>query len=104
MKYVVVNINGKQYKVSKGEKLSVDKLAAKEGAILEFTEVLLSSDEGKVEIGKPFIKDALVKAKATEQKLGKKLDVFKFKAKTGYRRKMGFRPHLTTLEITEIKA
>ena len=104
MKYAVVNINGSQHKVSEGDKLSVSKLAVEEGKTQDFTEVLMYSENGKVKIGKPFIKGVLVKAKINKQLLGKKLDVFKFKAKTGYRRKQGFRPRLTTLEIVEIKA
>lgn len=103
MKYAVVNINGSQCKVAEGDKLTVSKLPFEEGKTQEFPEVLLISENEKVKIGKPFIKGVLVKAKITKQLLGKKLDIFKFKAKTGYRKKQGFRPHITMLEIVEIK-
>lgn len=103
MKYAVVNINGSQCKVAEGDKLTVSKLPFEEGKTQEFPEVLLLSDNGKIKIGKPFLKDVLVKVKITKHLLGEKLDIFKFKAKTGYRKKQGFRPRLTNLEIIEIK-
>lgn len=89
--------------MAEGDELTVNKLPVEEGKTQEFSEVLLISENGKVKVGKPFVKGALVKAKITKQLLGKKLDIFKFKAKTGYRKKQGFRPRLTNLEIVEIK-
>lgn len=102
MKYAVVKIGGSQYKVSEGDKLEVNRLAEKEGQTLKFEEVLLAKDGEKLLIGEPLVKGASVSAKIEKNFLGEKVHVFKFKAKTGYRRKTGFRPQLTRLQIEKI--
>lgn len=99
MRYVVIRTSGTQLKVSEGEEVAVNRLSGKEGETVEFNEVLLSADEGKVKIGKPTLKEVKVKAKIIKHFLGDKLHIFKFKAKTGYRRKTGFRPSLTLVKI-----
>ena len=102
MKYAVVKIQGAQYKVSEGDEIEVNKLSQDEGKEVKFDEVLLAGKDGKVEIGRPIVKEASVSAKIIKQFLGEKLHVFKFKAKTGYRRKMGFRPQKNLLKIEKI--
>jgi len=102
MKYAVVKIQGMQFKVSEGDQLAVNRLPGKEGEKVEFAEVLLVKEDGQVKIGRPVVKGSQVTAKVTKQFLGPKLDIFKFKAKTGYRRKMGFRPQKTLIQVEKI--
>ena len=98
MKYAVIKFQGHQYKVSEGQELLVDKLVGKSEP-----EVLLVADADKVTVGKPTLKDAKVKVKvvAGEEK-GEKLHIFKFKAKSRYRRKTGFRPVYSRVLIEKI--
>lgn len=102
MNYAIVKIGSSQYKVDEGMKLEVDKLSFKKGDKIELKEVLLTLKDDKVTLGQPFVKDALVKATVLDNIKGPKIDVYKFKAKTGYRRKMGFRSQKTTLQIENI--
>ncbi len=104
MKYAVVSFNGFQYKVQEKDKIETSRVAKKEGEIIDMAEVLLYTDGSKLKVGKPFLKEIKVKAKLIKNFLGEKLDVFKFRAKTGYRRKIGFRPQRTLLEIESINA
>lgn len=103
MNFAVIKASGKQYKVSSGNVLEIDKIEGDSGANVSFDEVLLTSDDGKVEIGKPYIKGAVVTAKIVEQTKGDKVRVAKFRAKSKYRRVTGFRARLTKIEITNIK-
>ena len=99
MKYAVIRIKGNQYKVTEGQELLVDRL--KDTKIKP--EVLLLVNNGKISIGKPTVKDAKVKIKVIkEEEKGKKLYIQKFRAKSRYRRKMGFRPLHTRLLIEKI--
>lgn len=104
MKYSVVKAGGLQYKVSEGDRIEINKVSSAEGEIIELDKVLLFIDNGKLKIGNPTIKGLLVRGRVEKQFLGEKLSIFKFKAKTGYRRKMGFRPQRTLLKIEEIVA
>ncbi len=100
MKYAVVKIGGKQYKVSEGQEILVDKLADPKKLNVE---VLLFVDEGKVKVGKPVLKDAKVKVKVVaEIEKGEKVDVYKFKAKSRYKKHIGFRPQYTRLLVEKI--
>lgn len=101
MEYAVIKTGGKQYKVSKGAILEVDRLES-EGKDIVLSEVLLLSSEGKIRIGKPVLADVKVRATLVENLKGKKIRVAKFKAKAKYRRVMGFRPHISRLEIKDI--
>ena len=102
MKYAVIKISGKQYKVSVGDILRVDKLDIKPKVKLGFKEVLLIIDNKKVTIGKPFIKNASVTAEVIEQFKDKKVRVAKFKAKSRYRKVQGHRQFKTKIKITKI--
>jgi len=102
MKYAVVKISGSQYKVSEGDKIEVNRLAGEEGKPLKLEEVLLVKNGEKLIIGEPLVKGASVTAKIEKNYQGEKVHIFKFKAKTGYRRKTGFRPQLTQLQIEKI--
>ncbi len=99
-KYAVVRIGGKQYKVSEGKEILVDKLTEPKKFEIE---TLLLVDGEKVKVGKPVIKDVKIKSKVvTELEKGKKLEIYKFKAKSRYKRHTGFRPQYTRLLIEKI--
>ena len=104
MEYAVIRVAGKQYKVSKGDVLEVDKQDAKPNEQVILDDVLLFASNGKTKIGSPKLSNVRVLAKILEQKKGKKIRVAKFKAKVRYRRVMGFRPQLTRLEIINIES
>lgn len=98
MKYAVIKYQGHQYKVAEGQEILIDKLLDKSEP-----EVLLFVDEGKTKIGKPVLKDVKVKVKIlSELEKGEKIDIYKFKAKSRYRRHTGFRPQYTKLLIEKI--
>jgi len=101
--YAVIKIGGKQYKVSEGDTIEVQKLNSKDGKI-EFGEVLLLASDGKVKIGNPTVSKAKVTGKILENKKGKKVRVAKFKAKSRYRRVMGFRPQISVVQIDKISS
>lgn len=103
MQYAVIRSGGKQYKVTKGEVLEVDKIAEESEKPFVFDDVLLVVDEGNVSIGKPALDNVTVKAKLIEQKKGDKIYVMKYKAKSRYRRRTGFRSHLSVIQIESIE-
>ncbi len=103
-KLAVVKTGGKQYIVAPGQKLKVEKLNAKEGGKFVFVEVLLVYDDKKIEIGAPLVKGAQGEAKVLKQGRGGKIIVFKYHAKTRYRKKKGHRQFFTEIEITKITA
>jgi large subunit ribosomal protein L21 len=101
--YAVIKTGGKQYKVEKGDKLRVEKLAGSVGDAVTFDQVLMVAGEA-LKLGKPLVGGAKVEAKIVGQGLGKKLVVFKFRRRKNYRRKNGHRQPFTALEITSIGA
>jgi large subunit ribosomal protein L21 len=101
--YAVIKTGGKQYRVSEGDRLRVEKLPVEVGATVELTEVLMLGGE-KVAIGKPTIKGAKVTAEVVAQDRAKKIIVFKMKRRKNYRRKNGHRQPYTELKITGIQA
>ncbi|MBI2028528.1 MAG: 50S ribosomal protein L21 [Candidatus Levybacteria bacterium] len=103
MEYVVLKLGGRQYRVSKGDILEIDKMEGKKGQEFTLSNALLFVSNGKVHVGKPALSNVKVKAKILDQKKGEKIRVAKFKAKVRYRRVMGFRPSLTQLQIVDIK-
>jgi len=102
--YAVIQTSGKQYKVTPGEELRVEKLDGKTGDEVYFDNVLLVSKENKVEVGTPVLKNARVVAKITGQGRGPKIVVFKYKRRKRYRTKQGHRQDFTAVRIMEIKA
>lgn len=102
MQYAVIRSGGKQYKVSVGDTLSVDKISDDPGKSVVFDEVLLFVDGEKVNVGNPTLKGAKVSAKFVENKKGDKIRVMKFKAKSRYRRTTGFRAQLSVVQIEKI--
>jgi large subunit ribosomal protein L21 len=101
MKYAVISTGGKQYKVEEGQTLLVEKLDIAKDKPIDFGQVLLLVEDGKAKIGTPFI-DAKVKAKVIDHLKQDKITIYKYKAKTGYHRKMGHRQVLTKVLIEKI--
>ena len=101
--YAIIETCGKQYKVSEGDVVFFEKLEAEEGKKVKFDNVILVSDEKKVEVGAPYVKGAKVEGKVIAHGKAKKIIVFKYKAKKNYRRKQGHRQPFTKVEITSIK-
>ena len=100
--YAIVEIAGQQFKVEEGKKIFVHRLEVEEGQEIEFDKVLLIEDEGKITIGEPTIKDAVVGGKVLDHVRGDKVIVFKMKRKKGYRVKNGHRQNFTQVEIIHI--
>lgn len=100
--FAVIKVTGKQYAVSTGSHLDVDFMPGDEGSTVSFSEVLLLDNNGKVSVGKPFVKSATVTAVIEKQYKGEKITVRRYKSKVRHRRTVGFRPHLTRLHITDI--
>jgi large subunit ribosomal protein L21 len=103
MTFAVIETGGKQYKVSAGQKIRVEKLAVEEGAEFVFDKVLLVVDEKKIELGKPYLESKKVEAKVLDQGKAKKVIVFKYKNKTRQMKRKGHRQPYTELEIVGIK-
>lgn len=100
MKYAIVRIGGKQYKAEEGKTLLTDKLTDPKKLAFE---VLLVADGEKVKVGKPVLKDAKVILKVEkEMEKGEKVDIYKFKAKSRYKKHTGFRPQYTKLLVEKI--
>lgn len=103
MQFAVIKFSSGQYKISEGDKLEAIGYWGEKGKEIVFDQVLLYADGDKLKIGKPVLKDAAVTADVLDQNLGEKIVVSKFKAKTGYRRKTGFRPRKTAFLIKKIE-
>lgn len=102
--YVVVETSGKQYKVSAGEMIDVDKLPLEVGEKVELDRVLLVADGEEVRVGQPIIEGAKVLATVTGHVKGPKIIVFKYRPRERYRLKKGHRQNYTRLMIDEIVA
>ena len=101
--YAIIESCGKQYKVTEGDVVFFEKLDAEEGKKVTFDKVVLVSNEGKVQVGNPYVKGVKVEGKVVSHGKAKKILVFKMKAKKNYRRKQGHRQPYTKVEITTIK-
>ena len=100
--FAIIRTGGKQYLVSPGNKIKIEKIDKKEGEEITFQEVLLLEKNRKLEIGTPIVKGAKVTAKILKQGKGKKVIIFKHKPKKHYKVKKGHRQPLTQIEITKI--
>ncbi len=100
--YALVDIKGKQYKVEKGSIIKIDRLNSESGDKLEFDSVLLVSGEDEIQVGQPFLKGIKIKATVEDHVLDKKLIVFKYKKRKGYRKKQGHRQKYTLLKVEDI--
>lgn len=104
MNFAVIKASGKQYKVSPGLILEVDKIEGKAGDKVSFDEVLLVGNDEAVTVGTPLVTGSAVTAKIVDQVKGEKIRVAKFKAKARYHRVTGFRSMLTKIQIEDIKS
>lgn len=100
--YAVIKTGGKQYRVSQGDLLRVEKLPGNVGDAVTLSEVLLVGEGEGIKIGKPVVAGAKVEAKIVAQDRDKKIIIFKFRRRKNYRRKNGHRQPFTALEITGI--
>ena len=102
--YAIVDSGGKQYKVEEGETFRIEKIQGEIGAPVSFDKVLMFSDGATVNAGRPFVENIAVLGHIVEQNKAKKVLVFKFKRRKGYRRKQGHRQTYTAVKIDSIKA
>ena len=102
--YAIIESCGRQYKVAEGDVVFFEKLEAEEGKKVSFENVVLVSDDGKVQIGNPYVKGVKVEGKVVSHGKHKKIIVFKMKAKKNERKKQGHRQPYTKVEITSIKS
>jgi len=106
MKYAVIQLSGKQFRVSEGDQITLDRVAAedwKDGKIT-VKDVLLTRSEDAVLVGAPFVSGASVGLELVQDQKGKKLRVYKFKAKSRYRRHTGHRQYQTVVKVASITA
>ena len=102
--YAVVETGAKQYKVTPGDTLQVERLQADQGNTVTLDKVLLVNKEGKVTVGTPTVSNASVVADVVKHIRGEKITVFKMKRRKGYHKTQGHRQELTVIKIKEIKA
>lgn len=100
--YAVVATGGKQYRVQEGDVLRMEKIVGNVGDPVSFDRVLLISDGQNLIVGRPVVEQASVKARIVEQDRSKKIIVFKYKRRKGYRRKQGHRQDYTAVRIDNI--
>ena len=100
--YAIIESCGKQYKVAEGEVVFFEKLDAEEGKKVSFDKVVLVSEDGKVQVGAPYVKGVKVEGKVVAHGKAKKILVYKMKPKKNYRRMQGHRQPYTKVEITKI--
>ena len=101
--FAIIKTGGKQYKVSEGDVIKVEKIEAEAGDKIEFDQVLMVAGDD-VKVGSPVVEGAKVSAEVLDQKKDKKIVIFKFKAKKNYRKKKGHRQPYTLVKIEKIDA
>jgi len=101
--YAVLETGSKQYRVTAGDTLEIERLEAEAGQSVTFDRILLVSQEGRVSVGTPTVASATVVADVVEHIRGPKLITFKMKRRKGYHKKIGHRQELTVIKIKEIK-
>jgi len=102
--YAIVKISGKQYKVSNGDLLKIDRQKWKIGDKVKIDDILLTDNEGNISIGDPFVKGASITVKILEHNRDKKILIYKKKRRKGYQRKNGHRQNITLLEVLKVDA
>ena len=102
--YAIIKTGGKQYKVSEGDSIVIEKLDVEEGSTVEFDEVLTVADGDDVKIGRPIVEGAKVSGTVEKNGKGPKIHVFKYKSKKNYRRRQGHRQPFTRVKIEKISA
>jgi large subunit ribosomal protein L21 len=102
--YAIIETGGKQYKVQEGDVVFIEKLSSDVGEAVTFDKVLAVSKEGAVNFGSPLLNNVTVNAKILKQGKEKKVIIFKYKPKKGYRKKQGHRQPYTKVQIEKINA
>ena len=102
--YAVIATGGKQYRVTEGETLKVEKIAGEEGSEIELDQVLMVADGDKVQVGTPTLEKGSVTATIKSHGRGKKVEIVKFRRRKHHRKQMGHRQSYTEIEVTKIKA
>ncbi len=101
--YAVIKTGGKQYRVTPGDEIKCEKLKGNVGDSVTFDQVLLTSNDENIKIGKPFLENSEVIGRITRQGKDRKIVVFKYKRRKGYRRKLGHRQRFTLVRIENIE-
>ena len=102
--YAVIKTGGKQYRVSEGQTLKIEKLPIETGASVDFEQVLLIADGDQVTVGTPLVEGGKVSATVKGHGRGKKIEIVKFRRRKHHRKQMGHRQYYTEVEITGIQA
>ncbi len=102
--YAIIATGGKQYKVSEGDIITIEKLGKEAGEKVTFDQVLTVVNDADVKVGTPVVEGAKITAKVEKQDKARKILVFKYKAKSNYRRRQGHRQPFTKLTIEKIEA
>ena len=103
MKYAIVKLGGKQYKVRENQEILFDRLDIPKDKKYDFQEILMIRTDSDVFIGKPYVNDARVTGKVIGEVKGEKITIAKYKSKVRYRRKIGFRPKYSKILIEKIE-
>jgi large subunit ribosomal protein L21 len=103
MSYAIFTTGGAQFRAEEGRTIKVPLLAAEPGSKVTFDHVLLASDGKQIETGKPTVKGAKVTAEVVRHGKGKKVRIFRFARRSGYRRKAGHRQEFTEIKIADVK-
>ena len=102
--YAVIKTGGKQYRVAEGDEIRIEKLRGEVGDAVMFDHVLLTSDGETVEVGQPFLENSKVAGHITGHGKNRKVLVYKYKRRKGYRRKNGHRQHYSLVRIGDIES
>jgi len=100
--YAVIKTGGKQHKVSEGDVLSIEKINGNKGDTVSFDEVLMVANDGKINVGTPYLDGVKVVGEILDQIKDRKITVFKMKRRKGFHKKTGHRQKLTRMKIREI--
>ena len=102
--YAVIQTGGKQYRVAPGEIVKVERLSGNVGDSVAFDKVLMTSDGEDVNLGSPYLEDIKVHGRIARHGKDRKIPVFKYKRRKGYRKKIGHRQDFTLIKVEEIKS
>jgi large subunit ribosomal protein L21 len=100
--FAVIEISGTQLRVKEGDRYEIEKIKGEKGDKVEVKEVLMISQDGEIKVGKPYLKDMKVTLNIDSQLKGEKIEGFKYKAKSRYRKRYGYRPQLSRVTVKKI--